>query len=146
MYSVPSGGPAIAKAKGAALIEFALTLPLYVAVLLAIIDFSNYLNDRSVLTAAAYNGAKAGARASSCGNLELAEEAIDDTLDGMLSVEPVSGTMEVSGELQPSATATVRRYLVEVSFEREPDMMSIFTANLDTFSTLSARGVAVCQE
>jgi Flp pilus assembly protein TadG len=146
MYSVSSGGSVIAKSKGAALIEFALTLPLYVAVLLAIIDFSNYLNDRSVLTAAAYNGAKAGARASSCGNLGQTTQAINDTLDGMLSVEPKRGSKQVSGELQPSATATVRRYLVEVSFEREPDMMSIFTANLDTFSTLSARGVAVCQE
>lgn len=146
MYSVPYGRLSIEKSKGAALIEFALTLPLYVAVLVAIIDFSNYLNDRSVLTAAAYNGAKAGARASSCGNLGLATQAINDTLDGMLSVEPKRGSKQISGELKPSAAATVRRYLVEVSFEREPEMMSLFTANLDTFKTLSARGVAVCQE
>jgi Flp pilus assembly protein TadG len=147
MYSVSSGGSVIAKSKGAALIEFALTLPLYVAVLLAIIDFSNYLNDRSVLTAAAYNGAKAGA--TKCNKPGQAKKAAKDevsaTLEGMLSVEPKSGSMKISGSRKPTPTAEVRRYLVEVSFEREPEMMSLFTANLDTFKTLSARGVAVCQ-
>lgn len=144
MYSVPCGQPSLEKSKGAALIEFALTLPLYVAVLLAIIDFSNYLNDRSVLTAAAYNGAKAGARVDPCGNQNRAQQAVRATLQNgdMLSVD---GNWSITNS-SLAGPASVRRYVVTVQFEREPEMMSLFTANLDTFKTLSARGVAVCQE
>lgn len=142
MYSVPSGRFAIAKAKGAALIEFALTLPLFVAVLLAVIDFSNYLNDRSVLTAAAYNGAKAGANAVPCGKQSTAQAAVDDTLQDMLSVKG-----KVTMTPSPlSGPPKARRYVITVSFERDPSMMSLFTSNIDTLKTLSERGVAVCQE
>ena len=127
---------------GAAIIEFAVTLPLFIAVLLATIDFSHYLNDRVVLSAAAYNGAKAGARSASCGNQGWAQQAVSTTLDGMLSVP---GTWSLSPAPQLSGPPEARRYMVSVQFEREPSMMSLFTANIAAFETINVRGVAVCQ-
>jgi Flp pilus assembly protein TadG len=143
MYSVHSGRPACAHARGAALIEFALTLPLFVAVLLAIIDFSNYLNDRAVLTAAAYNGAKQGdGRLGNCGAAGQVQQGVNDTLTGMLSVPGEVSTPEVN----VVDTSGPKRVTVTVEFTRNPSMMSVFTAYIDTFETLSVRGVAVCQE
>ncbi|HEX9801895.1 MAG TPA: TadE/TadG family type IV pilus assembly protein [Gammaproteobacteria bacterium] len=144
MYSVPNGRLPIEKSKGAALIEFALTLPLYVAVLLAMIDFSNYLNDRSVLTAAAYNGAKMGA--AKCTKpvqaKKVAKAAVEATLEEMLSV---SDDWSIT-KSKPTGPANVRRYVVTVELNRTGGVMSsLFTSTIG-FDTLSAHGVAVCQE
>ena len=44
--------------RGAAMLEMALAVPLFVALLLALVDFGMYFTTRSVLQSAAYNGAK----------------------------------------------------------------------------------------
>ena len=44
--------------RGAAMVEMALAVPLFVALLLALVDFGMYFTAKSVLQSAAYNGAK----------------------------------------------------------------------------------------
>lgn len=128
------------RSAGGALIEFAATLPLFLAVLLAVVDFSNYLNDRTIITAAAYNGAKAGAKPP-CGNAGAARTAVRETVDGMLSV-PGSWDLE---NPRTSGAAPVLRYVVTVRFDRNPSLLSPFTAHLPAFRTLRMTGVAVCE-
>lgn len=124
---------------GGALLEFAATLPLFFALILAVVDFSNYLNDRLVLTGAAYNGAKAGA--GRCGsapaNEAAARAAVDASVADMLAVAgPVDLTASTSG------ANPVRRYVVTLAFRRDTTLLSTFTAHL--FETIRTTGVAVC--
>jgi hypothetical protein len=126
---------------GGALLEFAATLPLLFGVLLAMVDFSSYLHDRTVLTAAAYNGAKAGAKATPCGNVGATRGAVEASVTGMLSV-PGRWSLE---ETRTSGPADVRRYLVTVRFDRTLSMMSAFTASIPAFETVRMTGVALCE-
>ncbi len=129
---------------GGALLEFAATLPLLFAVLLAVVDFSTYLNDRTSVSAAAYNGAKAAAKnplACGAGSETRARQAVAATLDGMLSV---SGEWELEAP-HTSGPPDVRRYAVTVRFERDLSLMSAFTATIPAFRTLRMTGVALCE-
>jgi Flp pilus assembly protein TadG len=79
--------------KGAALIEFALILPLFLTILFGVITFSAALYDKTVLTMATREGARAGAKYVAGSNtdparINNARLAALDACDGLVSFAP----------------------------------------------------------
>jgi Flp pilus assembly protein TadG len=61
MHQTPKAEPALSQ-KGSVLVEFALILPLFLTLLFGVVTFSIALYDKTVLTMATREGARAGAK------------------------------------------------------------------------------------
>jgi Flp pilus assembly protein TadG len=72
--------------RGAAAVEFALVLPILVAILLGIVDFGLQINSQAIIA----NAAREGARTASLGGTEA--EAVNAAKNASSSVLNISGT------------------------------------------------------
>lgn len=122
---------------GAALVEFALALPLFMGVLLAIVDFGDYFNARLALSSAAYNGAKQ--RAGSCGSTGQVTNAVRQSVASVIS-DPQNITVSNAA----TGSSATRYYTVTVQYARPLSGLSIFTSSIATLQTIQASGMALC--
>lgn len=120
--------------RGAAMLEMALVIPVFMGLLLALVDFGMYFTTRSVLQSAAYNGAKTG-----CGGGSSAEvgTAVSNTVSTV--VDPAKISIPSQGFLD-SGTA-LQRYRVQLSCSGAS--LSVFTGALDMYP-IATTGMAAC--
>ena len=116
--------------KGSAMIEMAIVLPVFIGLLVAIIDFGMYFNIRNVAQSAAWNGAKA------CVDTKPPAPIVQATLSTILSstavqkINPTCST-ETTGGVQ------YQKVIVKV----KGGMLSPFTTALGLYP-ITVTGIA----
>lgn len=123
--------------RGAAMLEMALAIPLFMALLLALVDFGMYFTTRSVLQSAAYNGAK-----TACIDLTQVQTVVTETVGTVVD----TATYPISPTVTPlpagaDDTDPLWRYKVELSCSGAT--LSIFTSALGLYETKTT-GLAKC--
>ncbi len=127
--------------RGSALLEFAAVLPLFLALFLATVDFSQFYLERMAAYSAAYNGAKVLA----CGG--NADAAVRETFGPFLH-EKEEDDDEAEDPLQVEAgqipgSSNPERYSVTVTYNRAyRNDWSFLTNHIDFLGTITATGVA----
>ena len=124
--------------RGAAMLEMALTIPLFVALLLALVDFGMYFTTRSVLQSAAYNGAKT-ACVDSAANVDTMVKTTVGTVVDLIKY-PTKITITPATFI---GVAPLRRAKVVLSCSGEGTTPSIFTSGLGLYP-ITTTGVAKC--
>lgn len=119
------------------MVELALAIPVFIAVLLAVVDFGLYFNKRIVLQAAAYNYAKDAANAS-CASTN--RQIIDDTVTALIS----NSTTTVTITSEAPSTTIPQNYQATIQYQpAAPSLLSIFTQGT-TLYPITTTGVAHC--
>ncbi len=116
-------------------LELAIALPALFGLLLAIVDFGGYYNDRLLLTSVAYNGAKA--RAAACG-VDAGQVA------QLVGESNVSEPENIVIEQDALGANPFRRYSVTLSYPRPNGTTSIFTQQLGGLANIEVKGLAMC--
>lgn len=121
--------------RGAAMLEMALTIPVFMGLLLALVDFGMYFTTRSVLQSAAYNGAKmACVDPYSAANVDAIVKA---TVGTVADTSPLSFTITKT----LIGATPLRRYQVVVSCPGTK--YSAFTSTLNLYP-ITTTGLAKC--
>lgn len=129
--------------QGAAMVELAIALPLFLALLLAVVDFGLYFNKRIVLQAAAYNYTnEAAANDCKAPNRTI----IDDTVKNIISDSKttVSFTGEAIDSGATHALPPTARYRVQLTYKGKNTLLSAFTKNLPGLYPMTAIGISHC--
>ena len=121
--------------RGAAMLEMTLAIPLFMGLLLAMVDFGMYFTTRSVLQSAAYNGAK-----MACVDTTKVATAVTETVGTVVNTTkyPIGTTITPLGA---SSTDPLWRYKVQLSCGGA--QLSILTSALGLYP-ITTTGMAKC--
>lgn len=123
--------------QGAAMVELALVIPLFLAVLLAVIDFGLYFNNRVALQTAAYNYAK---QANANNDTGICVTPVNDSIIAQSLAGIIENTANIRRKENTIGTPTTQRYRVDLRYDQP--VFSAFTQHL---YPIVVTGVAVCQ-
>ncbi len=126
------------------MVELAIALPLFLALLLAVVDFGLYFNKRIVLQAAAYNYTNEAA-ANDCKAPQ--RTIIDDTVKNVISDSKTS--VSFKGQAIDSGATPVlptARYRVKLTYNGKSTLLSAFTQNIPGLYPMTAVGVSHCSK
>ena len=124
------------------MVELAIALPLFLALLLAVVDFGLYFNKRIVLQAAAYNYTNEAA-ANNC--QDPGRKIIDETVKNIISDSTT--TISFTGKAIDSGYTPARptaRYRVQLTYNGKNTLLSVFTKNIPGLYPMTAIGVSHC--
>ncbi len=122
------------------MVELAIAIPLFIAVLLAVIDFGLYFNNRIALQTAAYNYAKqADVGIGKCVTPPN-NAIINESVAGV-----ITNTVDISIAGSKVGTAPMQRYVVNLTYNTPANpLLSTLTQGIGLYP-IAVNGVALCQ-